>query len=258
MEKPFEDVKNDFNQLKQKHRQKKISDREFKSRLKKLRLRDHKGRWWTIGAQTGNWYYFDGERWIQAEPPSLDEGKAICIHCGYENDLDAEVCGYCGRRVREERTKEGESFKEEEDSLSQVCPQCGQPVELSDGVCSRCGASVDQKTPNFRESEEKMEASFRIFRSIHYLSFLFFWGTVGLFAGLLLGVFTGTTDFFTGIVQVLPAFIANIEGTLVRGVFYGILGGFFGFGILGCVGMLIALIVNAVTSLIGGIKIRMD
>lgn len=258
MEKQFEDVKNDFNQLKQKYRQKKISDREFKSCLKKLRLRDHKGRWWTIGAQTGNWYYFDGERWIQEKPPSLDERKAVCIHCGYENDLEAEVCAYCGEKIREGEKKEAEDLKEEEDTLSQVCSQCGRRVESWEKVCSHCGASLDKGAQDVHESEEKLETSFRVFRSIHYFSFLLFWGAVGLFTGLLLGVFTGTTEFFKGIVQVLPAFIANIDGTLVRGVFYGILGAILGFGIFGSFGLLIALIINAVTSLIGGIKIRME
>ncbi|MBS3819272.1 zinc ribbon domain-containing protein [bacterium] len=258
MEQPFEKVKKEFNQLKQKHRQKKISDRQFKSRLKKLRLRDQKGRWWTIGAQTGKWYYFDGERWIQAEPPSQNEGKAICIHCGYENDLDAEVCEYCGEKVKEEEKKETKYLKEEEQAESQICPQCGQLSEFLDGMCSHCGASLDQEVKGVPKAGEKEERVFRVFHTVHYLSFLLFWGAVGLFAGLLLGVFTGTTEFFTGIVQALPSFIVRIDGTLVRGIFYGILGGIFGFGILGLGGLLIALIINAVSSLIGGIKIRMD
>lgn len=51
----------------------------FQAEVDQLRLQDDYGRYWMIGAQSGNWYYYDGTDWIQADPteaaslPFIDE-----------------------------------------------------------------------------------------------------------------------------------------------------------------------------------------
>jgi hypothetical protein len=59
MEERFKKVESEFIQLRKDYQKEKITEREFKDRLKQLRLTDKNGRCWTIGAKTGKWYYYD-------------------------------------------------------------------------------------------------------------------------------------------------------------------------------------------------------
>jgi hypothetical protein len=135
MTKTFKEVESEFSELKRQFRLKMISEREFKDRLKTLRLNDDNGRCWTIGARTGKWYYFDGEKWVESKPPSFQDGRAICIYCGYENDLEAEVCEYCGGNIDENLSK---------------CPDCGFILETPHQLCPVCH---DQTTGEEPEEE---------------------------------------------------------------------------------------------------------
>lgn len=47
-----------------------ISREQFEAALKDLTLQDAQGRYWMIGADTGNWYVHDGHAWVQSLPPS--------------------------------------------------------------------------------------------------------------------------------------------------------------------------------------------
>jgi hypothetical protein len=263
MEDQFKNVEKEFKQLSKEFRQKSISEIEFKNRLKDLRLKDQDGRFWTIGAQTGKWYYFDGEDWIESNPPSLQEKKAICVHCGFENDLENEACSYCG-----------ESLKEEEFT----CPKCGRKLDRFSFFCPDCDQDEEEKVweptgeiefeeedekreqekksePEFEEEEEKSE---QILRYIHPLSMVLFFGAVGLLVGIIIGAFAGATDFLFGVVGVLPPFMRELQGNLMGGIFYGILGGIFGFIALGLIGFLSAQFFNLIFSLIGGIRLHIE
>lgn len=46
-----------------------LTEEEFKAELQKLMIQDEQGRWWMIGYETSQWYYHDGEKWVQEEPP---------------------------------------------------------------------------------------------------------------------------------------------------------------------------------------------
>jgi hypothetical protein len=92
----FKEIESQFQKLKQDYQSRKIDGQEFKQRLKELRLTDKSGRCWTIGAKTGGWYYFDGTSWVEATPPSSESGKTACHFCGFENQLNNNVCDYCG------------------------------------------------------------------------------------------------------------------------------------------------------------------
>ena len=85
-----------FSLLREKFKEKRISPQEFADSLKQLRIKDEEGRFWVIGAQSGKWYAFENGEWFEAKPPSQMEKKAICIACGFENDLEAESCARCG------------------------------------------------------------------------------------------------------------------------------------------------------------------
>src|SRR4030066_2014857 len=98
----FREAEATFSLLREKFRDNKISQREFADSLKQLRIRDDQGRFWVIGAQSGKWYAFENGEGVEPKPPSQMERKAICIACGFENDLEAEFCARCGNRHDEE------------------------------------------------------------------------------------------------------------------------------------------------------------
>jgi tetratricopeptide (TPR) repeat protein len=52
-----------------------ISQEEFKAQLEQLKVQDSQGRYWMIGVQSGKWYFYDGTRWVRAEPPG-EAGEA--------------------------------------------------------------------------------------------------------------------------------------------------------------------------------------
>jgi hypothetical protein len=86
----------------------------------------------------------------------------------------------------------------------------------------------------------------------------FLMGFLGLFSGLVFGVFAGTTPYFSGLVRLFPLFLQDVQGKLMGGIAFGLLGGVLGFVILGALGFIFALIFNGVLLFFGGLKIRLD
>jgi hypothetical protein len=262
MDDPFKSVEKEFQHLKDEFDRKRLSEPDFKKRLKELRLQDEDGRFWTIGAQTGKWYYFDGNDWIEGKPPSLQDRRAICVHCGFENDLENESCVYCGERLRER------SEEEEEEAYS--CPKCGRKLDKYSFFCPDCDKEEKEEAegektwepieglelePPLEEESERVD---QVLQSIHPFSLALFFGSLGLLIGIVLGAFAGSTDFWPGLVDLLPSFLRELNGSLMGGIFYGLFGGIFGFAAVGLAGYLIALLFNVILSFIGGIKLQIE
>lgn len=243
MQKKFKDVEEVFEQLKRKFRLGKISRQEFITRLEKLRLKDEEGRFWMIGVRSGKWYYFDGIDWIQSEPPSIKDGKAICIYCGFENMLEAEACARCGGNLEEGKG----SIPEGSHKIN----------ELSQELISK-GKEEQGWEERKKEASRYERAANFVFRSLSPLSFLVFLGSVGLLVGVILGAFAGATDYSSGIVKILPSFIQETKGNLLGGILYAGFGGVFGFIVFGLFGFCAALLINVIASFIGGVKLRID
>jgi len=243
----FREVEAAFDRLKGDFKAGKISQQEFIAALKQLRIKDDVGRFWMIGAQSGQWYYFDGTGWIQAKPPSASEGKAICIYCGYENDLQAETCARCGSApagMEERRT----------------CPKCGARLEDPDAPCPVCrpeGERAPAASAGASEETGRPPAPGRlVIRAVEPASCFWFAGILGVFAGMLAGLVVGVTALFPRVVSSLPSFLADIQGKLLGGVVFTILGGVLGFILAGPAGFLAAAVSNGVLSLIGGLRVR--
>ena len=252
MENKFKDLEKEFKELKSKYRHKKITETEFKQSLKNLRVRDVDGMYWTIGAQSGKWYYFDGKNWIESTPPSFQEGKAICIYCGYENDLTNLECIHCGGNL--------------EDNIL-TCPKCGSKLDSPDEECMVC---AEKKIPvrswpalEEIENDDKMilpddGGANYVVQYLNVVSSLMACGAVGLFLGIIIGAFSGVTNSFGSLTEMLPAFLVSFHGKLIGALIYGLLGGVSGLILGGVVGFLLAVILNLILSFIGGIKVRLD
>ena len=258
MENTFKDVNEAFDKLKDKFQNGEISRQEFIDEMKRLRIKDDQGRFWMIGAQTGKWYFFDGKDWVQSEPPSQKEKKAICVHCGFENKLEVEACGRCGGMMKE---------------TDPSCEKCGAKLSKPFVVCPDCGASAIAAEPvaaaveavaaepRFEPRPEPARVEIvpvasgpRVLRSVKPLSLLLFGAVFGALAGLLLGAFAGATGYFDARLGFLPDGLLNFQGALPRAGIFAVLGAVAGFVIVGLIGFLKAFIVNLILSIVGGIE----
>ena len=226
----FREVEETFALLRDKFNDRRISEREYVDGLKQLRIKDEEGRFWMIGARTGKWYTSDGGEWVEAKPPSQRDKKAICIACGFENDLEAESCARCGSRG--------------DDDI---------------GGAAAAGAGPDSAAADLAALPGAVPAAGPgeiVVRSFHPLSFFWFFGVLGLFAGILFGLLAGVTGLFPAFVAGLPQSFVDMQGNLVGGVVYSLVGGLIGFAAGGAAGYLGAVVSNGVLSLVGGLRIR--
>jgi len=251
MKNRFSGVLEAFNTLKTRFQANEISRQEFIDEMKKLRIKDDEGRFWMIGAQTGKWYYFDNKDWVQADPPSLKEKKAICVYCGFENRLEAEVCARCGGNIGERPA---------------LCPKCGVKLHKPFVTCPRCGAglTVEVGAPEGKPSGQRSEVGLAewkgtyVLRSVQPTSMFFFGGILGLLVGIIGGAFAGATGYFSKSLTFLPPALADLQGKLLGGAIFGLLGGVLGFLVVGYLVFLKAVIVNFILSLIGGLKFQVQ
>lgn len=227
---PFREAEATFTLLREKFEDKRISPQEFADSLKQLRIKDDEGRFWVIGARSGKWYAFENGEWIEAKPPSQLEKKAICISCGFENDLEAESCARCGGRP-------------DESAADRAAAGAGP------GGAGPAGPPVEAVLPGAGPAPGQV-----CVRSVDVLSFLWFFGVFGLFAGILFGLLAGVTGLFTGFVSRLPAFFVDHQGDLLGGLASSIVGGALGFAGGAAVGAVTAVVSNGILSLVGGIR----
>lgn len=65
-------IESKYADLKRAFEQDKIGVDEYQMAVDDLRTQDDYGRYWIIGAETGEWYYYDGVEWISADPNEAD------------------------------------------------------------------------------------------------------------------------------------------------------------------------------------------
>ncbi|GAB4526451.1 MAG: hypothetical protein Kow0063_00730 [Anaerolineae bacterium] len=64
----FQDLQRRYDELREQFDAGEISQEEFKNELEGLQIRDEQGVFWTIGAQSGKWYRYDGRNWVHETP----------------------------------------------------------------------------------------------------------------------------------------------------------------------------------------------
>jgi len=253
IDKRFQIVESNFERLRQKFMKGELSREQFAESLRKLRLFDAQGRCWMLGAQSGHWYFYDGKKWVKAEPPVDSSNSLICPLCGQENDLEAKVCSSCHSSLQGELAQP-------------VCPRCGRQLGPDQVTCPDCGAMVkteekvkltDGKGQAATVKKKGEEIDLWYLRGADPLSFLLFFGGLGILLGILLGLMAGATEFFPGVGATLPAFLQEMQGKLVGGLVYSFLGGLIGFAVMAVAGFLFAYLINASIYFFGGPGFRL-
>ena len=54
-----------------------LTEEQFKTRLREMMVQDEEGNWWMVGYETGEWYRHDGTDWVRAEPPGRVVPKPV-------------------------------------------------------------------------------------------------------------------------------------------------------------------------------------
>lgn len=72
-----EEIEKLFHQLKEDLEAGAITEDELLAKTRDLLFRDDRGRYWTIGASTGQWYRYDEADWVQASPPQTLEPVGV-------------------------------------------------------------------------------------------------------------------------------------------------------------------------------------
>jgi hypothetical protein len=65
---PFKRAEDEYFHLKGQFATGRITNEQFEAALKELMV-DYEGHYWTIGAERGKWFYFNGQTRVEAEPP---------------------------------------------------------------------------------------------------------------------------------------------------------------------------------------------
>jgi len=242
----FKDVEDKLQGLKDRLRRREISQTEFVEALKKLRLTDSDGRFWTIGIKTGKWYYYDGAKWVESQPPALSDNRAICIYCGFENSLDAESCVRCGGGLG---------------NADAFCPVCGFRLDEASGICPRCASQPPERfaeTGSLPGEPSEEEGTAYVFRSVSLVSFPIYAGVLGLFLGILIGALIGATASFPDFISRLPQFFIDIQGKIIGALIYAVLGAVLGFIGGAIVGFAAAVLLNLASFFVGGFRFQLS
>ena len=65
----FAEVEREVAKLRQELAAGRLTEEQFKARLRELMVLDEHGAWWMVGYETGEWYRHDGTDWVRADPP---------------------------------------------------------------------------------------------------------------------------------------------------------------------------------------------
>jgi hypothetical protein len=65
----FQEADRHYDALKQQYRSGNLSAEQLDRQLKELMVQDRAGNWWSKHEETGEWHYYDGNTWVQRNPP---------------------------------------------------------------------------------------------------------------------------------------------------------------------------------------------
>ena len=99
----FQRVEDEYYRLKGKYATGRLTEEEFDQALKDLMFQDSQGRYWIVGADTGEWYASDGGAWVKAQPPAAAPAARELRRQLRQPRWKTRVCPLPPRRMRRRR-----------------------------------------------------------------------------------------------------------------------------------------------------------
>jgi uncharacterized RDD family membrane protein YckC len=59
-----------------------LTAEQYQSALQDLQIRDDQGRYWNLGADSGEWYVSQGDDWVKAQPPGRPGSSQVTVPVG--------------------------------------------------------------------------------------------------------------------------------------------------------------------------------
>ncbi len=184
----------------------------MKSELKKMMIHDENGRYWMIGSKTGGWYVYDGSTWNAADPFAHEEAPLVL----QPEMARTEKIPVPAKERRQPAGEESEVF----------CKYCLSRMGEHDAYCKFCGAS--QKAAA-RAQERRLPDGEMLVKSVRIISLIFFFGGLGLVAGVIFGATFGIFKIFGDWIFQFPMMLQEMRGKIQGGLFFGAMGGIAGF-----------------------------
>ena len=217
-----------------------ISSDDMKSELKKMMIRADDNRYWMLGNKTGGWYVYDGSVWKAGNPYGQKETTQV-----------AQV-----KPKPQERPEPPPSLKEEKkaESAAQVlCKFCQSRIQKHDIYCNFCGG---QQKAASKLSERKMPEGELLIKAVRIISLIFFFGGVGLIVGVIGGATFGIFKIFSDRIFQFPIMLQEMQGKIQGGLFFGALGGIFGFIAFAVLAVVNGLFFNLIAYVFGGLRFK--
>ncbi len=239
-EKKFREIEDLYKDLKERQASGEISGDDMKAELKKMMIRDEESHYWMLGSKTGGWYVYDGSTWKAADPFGHEETPLLL----QTEQTQAEKIPAADR---------GEVQRPAEDKSESFCKFCHSRMDEHDAYCKFCGASqkAAAKAPERHPGQGEM-----LVRSVRIFSLIFFFGGLGLVAGVIFGATFGIFKIFGDLIFQFPLMLQEMQGKIQGGLFFGAMGGIAGF--IGCalLAVLFGLLYNALAFVFGGLRFK--
>ena len=217
-----------------------ISSDNMKAELKKMMIRDEDNRYWMIGNKTGGWYVYDGSVWKADNPYGQTEAAP---------DAQAEP--------KPQEQQETQPVREDEIKIESepliFCKFCQSRIQKHDVYCNFCGG---QQKGAAKSSERKIPQGQLLIKAVSIPSLIFFFGGLGLVVGVILGATFGIFKILGDLIFQFPMMLQEMQGKIQGGLFFGALGGIFGFIAFAALAMVNGLFFNLIAYVFGGLRFK--
>ena len=238
--KKFREIEELYKDLKDRQAAGEVSGDDLKAELKKMMIHDEANRYWMIGSKTGGWYVYDGSSWNAADPYAHEETPLVLKPEMAHPDKNHAAAGR-------------DSQPPAEDKAEVLCKFCHSRMGEHDAYCKFCGGSqkAAARTPEKRLADGEL-----LFRSVRIFSLIFFFGGLGLVAGVIFGATFGIFKIFGDWIFRFPMMLQEMQGKIQGGLFFGALGGIAGFIGFALLAALLGLFYNALAFVFGGLRFK--
>jgi hypothetical protein len=69
----FAEAERRFAVLRARYQAGELDDAAYDAELQRLVIEDDAGDHWVVGAESGEWYWYDGEQWVHRDPPATED-----------------------------------------------------------------------------------------------------------------------------------------------------------------------------------------